>query len=203
MHLIKLLKRKFILATIPPAFYFGCDIYCFNHQTFVQKKNIYYIYQVIRTAFSTFFLIFFLYFLWLCVYMCENWINEIWNVKSIMNWPTKFDLNPINSLSANAQKLFHQSEARKGWKISGAWTKERIGPPNFTSIWSMVCLQMRRNCLNNQRPGNSRKSVEQEQKLVWPGEAHNELVYQIWSQSDQQFVCKYKETVQQITGQEI
>ena len=34
--------------------------------------------------------------------------NQILNhVKYIMKWPTKFDLNPINSLFVNAQKLFH------------------------------------------------------------------------------------------------
>ena len=29
-----------------------------------------------------------------------------------MSWRTKFELNPISDLSANAQKLFHLSEAR-------------------------------------------------------------------------------------------
>ena len=32
-----------------------------------------------------------------------------------------------------------------------------------------------------------------EQKLVKHGEAHNESIYQIWTQSNQWFVCKYPE----------
>ena len=32
---------------------------------------------------------------------------------STMSCPTKFELNPVDSLSANAQQLFQQSEARK------------------------------------------------------------------------------------------
>ena len=33
-------------------------------------------------------------------------------------------------------------------------------------------------------------SVEHNQKFIGPWEAHNELVHQIWAQSDQRFICK-------------
>ena len=36
-----------------------------------------------------------------------------------MCWPTKFKLNPISGLSANAQKLSNQSEARKRQEFNG------------------------------------------------------------------------------------
>ena len=40
--------------------------------------------------------------------------------KPIMSWTSKFELNPINSLSANAQQVLDQSEARKCWEFIGA-----------------------------------------------------------------------------------
>ena len=39
--------------------------------------------------------------------------------------------------------------------------------------------------------------------LIRPGEVSNELVHQIWSQADQGFVCKSKETAPSIRGQEM
>ena len=36
----------------------------------------------------------------------------------IRNWSTKFELNPINTLSANAPKWLDQSGTRKWWKFS-------------------------------------------------------------------------------------
>ena len=43
-----------------------------------------------------------------------------------MNWPTKFELNPI-SVSANTQKLLDQLEARKCQEFSRAWPKVSLG----------------------------------------------------------------------------
>ena len=39
-------------------------------------------------------------------------------------------------------------------------------------------------------PGNS---VKNEQKLIRPGESHNEFIHQNQTQSDQWFVCKWTE----------
>ena len=41
----------------------------------------------------------------------------------MMSGPTKFEPHPICGLSANAQKLLNQSEARKWWKFSEVWAK--------------------------------------------------------------------------------
>ena len=51
-------------------------------------------------------------------------------------------------------------------------------------------------------PENGTKLVEHDQELIRPGQAHNELVYQILAKSGQQFVCKCMKTAQQIRDQE-
>ena len=38
-----------------------------------------------------------------------------------MSWLTKFELNPISGLFANAQKLLDEPEAKKRQKFSGVW----------------------------------------------------------------------------------
>ena len=96
-----------------------------------------------------------------------------------MSWYTKFEPNPIKSLSANVQKLLHQSEARKQqeflkevWpKVDQACGGPWVGPPNLSSIQSMVYPQVGGNGLTNQGPGNSSNSVECEQRLIRTGEA--------------------------------
>ena len=55
---------------------------------------------------------------------------------------------------------------------------------------------MHGNCLTNQRPGNNRNSVEHDQMLIKPEEAH-ELALQIWAQSNQQYVRKCAELLDQ------
>ena len=45
-----------------------------------------------------------------------------------MSWPTKFYLDPISDLSANAQKLFDQSEARKQQEFGIKINQARGGP---------------------------------------------------------------------------
>ena len=48
-----------------------------------------------------------------------------------MSSPTKFDLNQINSLFANAKKLFEKTEAKIWWEFSGARPKisQAMGVP--------------------------------------------------------------------------
>ena len=43
--------------------------------------------------------------------------------------------------------------------------------------------------------------MENDQKLIRPGEAHNELAHDIWANSDQYFVGKWAETGPPIRGQ--
>ena len=42
---------------------------------------------------------------------------------SVMSLSSRFELNPIISLSANERKLFHQSDTRKRWEFREAWPK--------------------------------------------------------------------------------
>ena len=42
-----------------------------------------------------------------------------------------------------------------------------------------------------------------EQRLIRPGEFHNELAHHLLVQSDRQFAYKYTETAQQIKGQKM
>ena len=51
---------------------------------------------------------------------------------------------------------------------------------NFSKIPKWV-FRMCRNCWTNQRPRNSRNSVEHDQKLIKPEEAHSELAHQMWA----------------------
>ena len=56
---------------------------------------------------------------------------------------------------------------------------------------------MHGNCSTNQRSRNGGMSVKHDQKLTWPGEAHNEFAHQIWTKSNQQFAI-WTETAQPI-----
>ena len=56
--------------------------------------------------------------------------------------------------------------------------------------------------LLNQMPDGG-NSVEYDQKLIRPGEFHNEIIHQIWDQSNKQFVCTCTETAQPGKDQEI
>ena len=47
-----------------------------------------------------------------------------------MSLPTKYELNPISGLSANARKLLEKSEAMKRWQFSGAC----VGQLNLNTI---------------------------------------------------------------------
>ena len=70
-------------------------------------------------------------------------------------------------------------------------------PTIFSLIQSAACLPVHRNCPTNQGIGNAGNSVERDQKLIRPGEAHNEYVHKIWAQSDQRFVGKCVENFHQ------
>ena len=68
-----------------------------------------------------------------------------------------------------------------------------------------LCRQMASlgpNELTTTGSNQSWDSIEHQQKLIRPGESHNECTYQVWHQCNQQFVCKYAETAQPIRGQE-
>ena len=56
--------------------------------------------------------------------------------------------------------------------------------------------------LINGMPGNGRKTVGHDHKVIMPGETRNELVHKIWVQSHQWFVWKCAESAQLIRGQE-
>ena len=49
-------------------------------------------------------------------------VNQVYEVPYQIS-PTKFELNLISGLSADAQKLLNQSEARKWWKIGVVYPK--------------------------------------------------------------------------------
>ena len=57
-------------------------------------------------------------------------------------------------------------------------------------------------CPTNQRPFNAANSVEHDQKLIRPGQAHYELAHPLWAQNLQRFVCKSTETPRLIRAQE-
>ena len=75
-------------------------------------------------------------------------------------------------------------------------------PAIFSLIQSATCLQMHKNCPINQRPESVANSEECDQKLMKPGEVHNELTNLLRAQSDQWFVSKSTETARPIRGQE-
>ena len=55
----------------------------------------------------------------------------------------------------------------------------------------------------SERPRNAGNLVKRNQKLIRPGEYHNEFVRQIWTQPKKQFSCRWTETARQIRGQEM
>ena len=64
--------------------------------------------------------------------------------------------------------------------------------PNLRSIPWAVCLQMRRNCVTNEKPANG--GGESVQKLIRPEEFYNEFPHQFSGQSDKQFIWKCMKT---------
>ena len=99
----------------------------------------------------------------------------------ILSSCTKFYLNPVNGLSANAQKLLDQSDVRKWQELSRAWPEVNQAwevpwwthPPSLRSIWSAVWMQMHGSCWAKPR--------QQWEFSVWP---------KLWAQSPEQFAWK-------------
>ena len=128
------------------------------------------------------------------------------------SWPNIGPLEPlllVVCLWIHGNYLTHQRPGNVGifgqaWpKVNGAWGVPLwVHPPNFSSLWLVVWLQMHGNCSTNQKPGNDRNSGNHDQKSIGPGESYNWFTHQIWAQSNQQFVSKYSETVQQTRGEE-
>ena len=71
---------------------------------------------------------------------------------------------------------------------------QRIHPPNFRSIWSAVCLQMRGNRSINHRPGEAANCAGHDQNLITPGESRNECIHYLQDKSSEQFVRKCART---------
>ena len=94
---------------------------------------------------------------------------------------------------SSIQQWFIYKCAETAWLIRGQKTVEfhRSLTPNWwclvipiirvptksDSVRSVVCLQMIGNCLTNRRPGNSRNSAKYNQKLIMPGESHNNRLW--------------------------
>ena len=147
------------------------------------------------------------HFIAICEFKLDlNWWIEFWPlwkfIRPKMGLSTKFELNPINSLSANAWKMLDQPEARKLWEFSGAWPKvnktwggpQWVGRPNLMLIWSTVYLQM---------AGNWRKFIRAWLKVNQAGKGPNKFAHQISAQSEQRLVWKWTETAPPIRGQEM
>ena len=91
-----------------------------------------------------------------------------------MSRSTKFEFNTISGLCENAWKVLNQTEARKRRGYRGAWPKvnqaweclQWVGPPNLSSIRSVVYLQIGRNCSTNQRSGIGANSAGRDQRLI-------------------------------------
>ena len=119
-------------------------------------------------------------------------------------------INPISGLSANAQKLLDQPEARKRVGIqqirTKSWPKLQspiMSSPTKFDLNVISSLSANGRKLLNQLPGSSGISAEHNQKLIMDGEAHHEFVHQTGTQSNQWFVCKWAETAWLFRGQEM
>ena len=86
----------------------------------------------------------------------------------IMSTLTKFELKLVSGLSSNLSWI--SARSRKWRQAITLFDTESIMHGKYST---------------NQRPGNSMNSVEQDQKLIRPGESHNEFTHQIWAQSPQ------------------
>ena len=74
---------------------------------------------------------------------------------------------------ANAWKLFNHQK-----------------PENCRKLF---VLQMSGNCWTTHSPGNSENTAEHDQKLIRPGESHNDFTCRIWNELAQRFVWKWAE----------
>ena len=99
----------------------------------------------------------------------QNWISSkhhqtfIRPRRPIICWPTKLEINPINGVSSNVQKLLGQSEDRERLEFHEAWPKVNqyvMGWPAELQLNPISGLfASGQNCSTDQRPQNTGSSA--------------------------------------------